>query len=292
MNKWINISSIYANMTLDRLQRFIQHKYHRNSKGNIENHYRAKKVNLVRYADDSIFTADTQKIAEELKFLIQDFLTIRRLQLSEEKTFITHIDAGFDFLGWIFRKFKGKLIVKPSKSIIKSLISKLYSILLKECKACTQTEAIRSLNQIIREWTNHHKHTVASHAFSKWAKHRHPNKNAWCQLHKYWHQKVNKPWLSMTEENAIIYLRTIHFIRHPNLQISKNPFLTRHIFSTGNEKSDYWIPPEKVKNSLNRMRGKLSRTVLRWGKEHNPFSLIGYTSAQFKTRLKIHHKTL
>ena len=47
------ISSIYANMTLDGLEKLIQDKYHRNSKGNIENHYRAKsKVNLVRYADD------------------------------------------------------------------------------------------------------------------------------------------------------------------------------------------------------------------------------------------------
>ena len=47
------ISSIYANMTLDGLERVIQDRYHRNSKGNIENHYRAKtKVNLVRYADD------------------------------------------------------------------------------------------------------------------------------------------------------------------------------------------------------------------------------------------------
>ena len=47
------ISSLYANMTLDGLEQVIQDKYHRNSKGNIENHYRAKtKVNLVRYADD------------------------------------------------------------------------------------------------------------------------------------------------------------------------------------------------------------------------------------------------
>ena len=47
------ISSIYANMTLDGLETVIQDKYHRNSKGNIENHYRGKtKVNLIRYADD------------------------------------------------------------------------------------------------------------------------------------------------------------------------------------------------------------------------------------------------
>ena len=59
------ISSIYANITLDGLEKLIQDKYHRNSKGNIENHYRAKtKVNLIRYADDFIITANSKEIVE------------------------------------------------------------------------------------------------------------------------------------------------------------------------------------------------------------------------------------
>ena len=65
------ISSLYANMTLDGLEKLIQDKYHRNSKGKIENHHRAKtKVNLVRYADDFIITAKTKEIAEELKDIV------------------------------------------------------------------------------------------------------------------------------------------------------------------------------------------------------------------------------
>ena len=91
------ISSIYANMTLD--------------------------VHLVRYADDFIITADSREIAEELKILVSNFLQSRGLQLSEEKTTITHIDNGFDFLGWTFRKYKEKLIIKPSKSLF---FSRLY----------------------------------------------------------------------------------------------------------------------------------------------------------------------
>lgn len=127
------ISSLYANMTLDGLEKVIQDKYHRNSKGNIENHYRAKtKVNLVRYADDFVITANTKEIAEELKVLVSDFLQSRGLTLSEEKTIITDIDKGFDFLGWTFRKFKGKLITKPSKDSIKTFIGKCSTIILKE----------------------------------------------------------------------------------------------------------------------------------------------------------------
>lgn len=236
------ISSLYANMTLDGLEGIIQDKYHRNSKGNIENHFRAKtKVNLVRYADDFIITAKSKEIAEELKVIVSQFLNSRGLMLSEEKTTIAHINDGFDFLGWTFKKFKGKLIVKPSKSSIKNLIKKCSGIILKEGKASTQSELIRRLNQIIRGWTNYHKHVVASQAFSYvnntlylllnlWAKHRHPNKNKWWRLNRYWHSKDGKPWVFMTDEYSLINLRRIHIVRHPNLQISKTPFLDKEYF--------------------------------------------------------------
>ncbi len=236
------ISSLYANMTLDGLEKVIQDKYHRNSKGNIENHYRAKtKVNLVRYADDFIITANSKETAVELKDIVSEFFQSRGLVLSEEKTMITHIDTGFDFLGWTFRKFNGKLIVKPSKSSIKSLIKKCSTIILKEGKASTQSDLIRRLNQIIRGWTNYHKHVVASQAFSyvnnilylllqRWAKHRHPNKNTWWRLNRYWHEKNGKPWVFMTDEYSLINLRRIHIVRHPKLQISKTPFLDAEYF--------------------------------------------------------------
>jgi RNA-directed DNA polymerase len=79
----------------------------------------------VRYANDFIVTAATKEIAEEAKEIIRDFLKIRGLELSEEKTVISHIDDGFDMLGWTFRKFKGKLIIKPSKKSIKAFVATL-----------------------------------------------------------------------------------------------------------------------------------------------------------------------
>ncbi len=236
------ISSLYANMTLDGLEKVIQDKYHRNSKGNIENHFRAKtKVNLVRYADDFIITANSRETAEELKTVVSSFLKSRGLMLSDEKTMITRIDEGFDFLGWNFRKFKEKLIVKPSKDSIKNLIRKCSDIILKEGKASIQSDLIRRLNQVIRGWTNYHKHVVASQVFSyvnntlyhllhHWAKHRHLNKSKWWRLNKYWHENNGKPWVLMTDECTLINLRRIKIIRHPKLQISKTPFLDKKYF--------------------------------------------------------------
>ena len=236
------ISSLYANMTLDGLEKVIQDKYHRNSKGNIENHYRAKtKVNLIRYADDFIITANSREIAEELKSVVSMFLEARGLMLSEEKTAITQTCDGFDFLGWTFRKFHGKLIVKPSKNSVRSVIRKCSDIILREGKATTQSDLIRRLNQVIRGWTNYHKHTVASHVFSQvnntlylllrqWAKHRHPKKNSWWRLNRYWHENHGKPWTFSTENDVLINLRRIPIVRHPKLKISKNPFLDKEYF--------------------------------------------------------------
>ena len=236
------ISSLYANMTLDGMESLIQDKYHRNSRGNIENHYRAKtKVNMVRYADDFIITADSKEIAEDVKKLIADFLSERGLALSEEKTAITHINNGFDFLGWTFRKFKEKLIVKPSKKSIKSITGKLSTIILREGKASCQKDLIRRLNSVIKGWTNYHRHVVASKAFSqvnnnvyllleRWAKHRHPKKNKWWRLNRYWHEYEGKPWQFMSENQRLINLRRIKIVRHPKLQILKNPFLDQSYF--------------------------------------------------------------
>ncbi|MCL1989254.1 MAG: group II intron reverse transcriptase/maturase [Defluviitaleaceae bacterium] len=236
------ISSIYANMALDGLEKVIQDKYHRNSKGNIENHYRAKtKVNLVRYADDFIITAKTREIALEVKEVVSEFLNARGLTLSEEKTIIAHIEEGFDFLGWTFRKFKGKLIIKPSKESIKSVINKCSTIILKEGKASTQDELIIRLNQVIRGWSNYHRHTVASYVFSyvnntiylllqKWALHRHRRKGRWWRLNKYWKSKGSKRWVFKTEQNELINLKSIPIIRHPNLKISKHPFIDQSYF--------------------------------------------------------------
>jgi RNA-directed DNA polymerase len=58
---------------------------------------------------------------QEVREIICDFLAIKGLELSPEKTVITHINDGFDFRGWNFRKYKGKLLIKPSQKSIKSI---------------------------------------------------------------------------------------------------------------------------------------------------------------------------
>lgn len=128
--------------------------------------------------------------------MIVIFLGQRGLKLSEEKTVITHIDDGFDFWGWNFRKFKGKLIIKPSHKSMSKITKKLSEIV-KENHASKQETRIRKLNEVTVCWVNYHHSACANKCFNtidhrvwemlwKWAKRRHPNKCKSWIVNKYW----------------------------------------------------------------------------------------------------------
>ena len=91
-------SPVIANMTLDGLETRLRAAFPRyvwNGQAQV-----CPKVNLVRFADDFIVTGATKELLEEqVKPLVAAFLRERGLELSPEKTRITHIATGFDFLG-------------------------------------------------------------------------------------------------------------------------------------------------------------------------------------------------
>jgi len=80
----------------------------------------------VRYADDFIITGNSKELLEkEVKPCVEAFLDERGLQLSQEKTKLTHISEGFDFLGQNVRKYGGKLLIKPSAKNVKAFLDKV-----------------------------------------------------------------------------------------------------------------------------------------------------------------------
>ena len=87
-------------------------------------------------------------------------------QLSPEKTSITHIDQGFDFLGVNIRKYNGKLLIKPSKKNVKAFLDKVRNAI-KGNKAAKQINLIKMLNPIIRGWANYHRSVVAKETFKR-----------------------------------------------------------------------------------------------------------------------------
>jgi len=85
------ISPTLANLTLDGLEPLLKETFSKTRKP-------SPQVNLIRYADDFIITGITKELLEnEVKPLVEQFLRDRGLQLSPEKTCITHIEQGFVF---------------------------------------------------------------------------------------------------------------------------------------------------------------------------------------------------
>jgi RNA-directed DNA polymerase len=204
------------------------------------------KVHFVRYADDFIVTANTEEIAKEVKELIKDFLKERGLELSEEKTLITNIDSGFDFLGWNFRKYKGKLLVKPSKKSIDKVTENISDII-KRGKAWKQEDLIKTLNPKIIGWSNYHRSVVSSEIFRNldsriwgmlwhWAKRRHPNKSKQWIADKYWHSDGNRKWVFSDGTNQLNLLSDTKIVRHIILKLDMNPHLDKEYFESRKSK--------------------------------------------------------
>lgn len=198
------ISPVLMNMTLDGLEQILKSRFPTRRKENGKTLF--YKVNFVRYADDFIVTGESPELLRnEVLPLVRDFLAERGLQLSEEKTLITHIDDGFDFLGKNIRKYKGKLLIKPSKTAVKSFLANVRGII-KRNKATKQETLIYKLNPVIRGWVNNQRYVVSSEIFSKvdyeiykclwqWANRRHDKKKGhkWVAS-RYWHNIGNRKW--------------------------------------------------------------------------------------------------
>lgn len=200
------ISPVLANMTLDGLEAMLAERFPKARQT-------GKKMNMVRYADDFIITGHSKEwLEQEVKPAVVEFLAKRGLVLSPEKTRITHIGEGYDFLGWNIRKYNGKLLMTPSKANVKAHLDKMREVI-QANKSAKQANLIKLLNPILRGWANYHSHVVAKETFARndqriwsmlwrWAVRRHPNKEAQWVKDKYFKTCGTRSWIFSAAEKG------------------------------------------------------------------------------------------
>jgi RNA-directed DNA polymerase len=148
-------SPTLANVTLDGMEQWVKSQA-----------TKSDKVHFIRYADDFIITCSSKELLEDkIKPAVKTFLAMRGLTLSDEKTKITHIDKGFDFLGFNIRKYNGKLLIKPSRKSVKSFLANIRDTI-KSNKGAATINLIGILNPKIRGWANYYRHAVSKQTFS------------------------------------------------------------------------------------------------------------------------------
>jgi RNA-directed DNA polymerase len=141
---------------------------------------------LVRYADDVLALCHTREQAEHVKQWLARWLEPRGLAFNEAKTRITHLDQGVDFLGFEIRRYRGKLLTKPSKDALRR-IRKRLSQEVTALRGANADAVIARLNPIITGWAAYYRIGVSKRAFGaldahlwrlvyKWSKFSHPNK--------------------------------------------------------------------------------------------------------------------
>lgn len=279
-------SPVLANMCLDGLETILTNRFGRKGTAKASK----SKVNYVRYADDFIVTGISREILEsEVKPLITAFMQERGLLLSEEKTTVTHINDGFDFLGQNVRKYKGKLLIKPSKHNLKMFLNKIRATIEDNKTAKTDT-LIKRLNPLIRGWTNYHQHVVAAETFRyvnfqlwkkiwRWCLRRHPSRGKRWIRRKYFDENWRLHSKDADGHRWVLYkASTTPIRRHIKIKSEANPYAPEWESYFEKRQALIWLKSQNGRN----------RIVAIWRKQKRRRSICGQSFSQ-ETGWDIHH---
>jgi RNA-directed DNA polymerase len=191
-------SPALAVMALSGLERLIRSTKDRQQK--------QEKIHMIAYADDFVVTASSKELLENkvMPTLVQALAKVG-LELSPTKTKITHIQDGFDFLGFNVRKYKnGKLLIKPAKANVIRFLKEIRTIIKKGVALPTE-QLILTLNARLTGWINYYRTSVSSEVFNKvdheivhallrWGMKRHARKGKKWIVNKYFTTHGGDSW--------------------------------------------------------------------------------------------------
>ena len=232
------VSPVIMNLALNGLERHIKGAF-----PTFQGHTRTK-VHVIRFADDFIVTGRSKTFLErEAQPLVEQFLADRGLTLSSEKTRVTHIEDGFDFLGVQVRKYRGKLLCTPAKKNVHHFLDTIRGIV-KGHKQAITGNLIMQLNPVIRGWAQYHQHGASKRTFTKvdhqiftllwqWARRRHPGKSRHWIRDKYFRSEDGNNWVffghvlrsdGMYQAVRLFRASSVPIRRHTKIKGEANPY--------------------------------------------------------------------
>jgi RNA-directed DNA polymerase len=198
---------------------------------------------VVRYADDFVILCKTKDVAESIYCKIKPYLEKRGLTLAQDKTKVTHISEGFDFLGFNLKQYYtmdgSKLLIKPSKVSVKKARQAIREEF-EQSRGRPVKEVIFKLNPIIKGTGYYWSSVVAKKIYEK------IDHYTWLKTMKHLrslHPKKSWKW------------RIKQYFKSDHTGVSKNKWILTDPHNPKNQLTQIaWIPIErhvmvKYKNS-------------------------------------------
>ncbi len=183
------ISPLLANIYLSALDRHFERFW------NSTFYERSKKVRhrLIRYADDFVILIrgtreQAEAIRDEAAQVLRDEL---RMELSEEKTVVTHVDDGFDFLGHRIRRSawrKSKVaFTYPSKRSLEAIKYKVKNLTTRSATHLSLRALLLRINPVLRGWATYFRYDASKRTLAyvdyfawwrvfRWLRKKHPKR--------------------------------------------------------------------------------------------------------------------
>jgi group II intron reverse transcriptase/maturase len=206
------ISPVLANIYLNEFDKWIMQKWYTSSQYERAKNRKAGGGNyrMVRYADDFVIVSnDTIAGVRQTKAEIKDFLeTELNLILSDDKTKITHVNDGFNFLGFNIqrRNPEGRWVthLRPTEAGIKKVKLKIKHLTARCHTVLDEVTRLKSLNSLVSGWCEYYKHTSLQRDLEEVSRY------TWHRYHKWLlkkHKGSRKQQL-IREKTKCIYGRT------------------------------------------------------------------------------------
>jgi RNA-directed DNA polymerase len=285
-------SPVIMNLALNGLERHIKDAFPKTQGGT------RTKVHVIRFADDFIITGRSEAFLEyEVRPLVESFLAERGLTLSHEKTRVTHIEDGFDFLGTHVRKYRGKLLCTPAKKNVHAFLDTIRGVV-KGNKQATTGNLIMQLNPIIRGWAQYHQHGASKRTFVKvdheiftllwqWARRRHPHKSRHWIRDKYFRTEGENNWVffghvigskGSLRDVCLFRASSVPIRRHTKIKGEANPY------------DPQWEPYFEARQGVRMARHlKGRRQLLRLWKEQDGLCVVCHQHITQLTGWHSHH---